>query len=132
MAANERPLSPHLTVYKIELPMLLSGLSRISGVALSVGSILLVTWIASAVHSAEVFSAMSSFLGSFIGQFLLFGWTFSLIYHSINGIRHLIWDTGNMLEVEQIYASSKVVAVLTPIITITVWLLGGGFPGGGA
>ncbi len=132
MATNERPLSPHLQIYKFELPMVLSGLHRITGVALSVGSILLIGWILSAVHSAETFNTMSSFLGGFIGQFLLFGWTFSLIYHSVNGVRHLIWDSGKMLEIEQINSSSKFVLVFTIVITIGVWLLGGGFPAGGA
>ncbi len=131
---NERPLSPHLTIYKVELPMMLSGLHRITGIALSVGSILLVGWIASAVHSADVFATMSAFLGSLLGQFLLLGWTFSLIYHSINGVRHLIWDTGALLEVEQIYSSSKITLGLTIVLTVLTWILGGGFPfqGGGA
>ncbi len=134
MPMNERPLSPHLQIYKLELPMLLSGLHRITGVALSVGSILLVAWISSAVHSAGAFASMSQFLNSFIGQFVLFGWTFSLIYHTVTGIRHLIWDTGAMLEVEQINSSSKIVVAVVAILTVLAWILGGGFPfsGGGA
>lgn len=134
MPMNERPLSPHLSIYKLELPMVLSGLHRITGIALSVGSILLVGWIASAVHSAEAFAAMSSFLNGFIGQFVLFGWTFSLIYHSVNGVRHLIWDTGRLLEVEEIHSSGKIVLAVAIILTLLAWVLGGGFPfsGGGA
>ncbi|MCR4297259.1 MAG: succinate dehydrogenase, cytochrome b556 subunit [Gallionella sp.] len=131
MTTNERPLSPHLQIYKVELPMLLSGLHRITGIALSVGSILLVAWILSAVHSAEAFAGMNRFLGGFIGQFVLFGWTFSLIYHSVSGIRHLIWDTGRLLEVKQIYSSSKIVVAITIVLTLLAWILGGGFPGGG-
>ena len=131
MTTNERPLSPHLQIYKVELPMLLSGLHRITGIALSVGSILLVAWILSAVHSAESFASMNRFLGGFIGQFVLFGWTFSLIYHSVSGIRHLIWDTGRLLEVKQIYSSSKIVVAITIVLTLLAWILGGGFPGGG-
>ena len=127
---NERPLSPHLQIYKLELPMVLSGLHRITGIALSVGSILLVAWILSAVLSAEVFASMNRFLGGFIGQFMLFGWTFSLIYHSVNGVRHLIWDTGRLLEVKQIYSSSKIVLAITIVLTLLAWILGGGFPGG--
>lgn len=130
MPMNERPLSPHLSIYKLDLPMVLSGLHRITGMALSVGSILLVAWIASAIHSDETFAMMSKFLGGFIGQFVLFGWTFSLIYHSVNGVRHLIWDTGKLLEVEQINSSGKFVAALTIVLTLLAWILGGGyFPG---
>ncbi len=130
MTMHERPLSPHLQIYKVELPMLLSGLHRITGIALSVGSILLVAWIASAVYSAEAFASLSRFLGSFIGQLMLFGWTFSLMHHTVNGIRHLIWDTGRMLDVKQIHASSKIGLSITIVLTVLAWILGGGFPGG--
>jgi len=132
MTTHERPLSPHLQIYKLELPMVLSGLHRITGIALSVGSILLVAWISSAVYSAEAFASMNRFLGGFIGQFVLFGWTFSLIYHSVSGVRHLIWDTGRLLEVEQIYSSSKIVLAIAIVLTVLAWILAGGFPGGGA
>jgi len=133
MAINERPLSPHLQIYKLELPMVLSGLHRITGIALSVGTILLVGWIASAAQSAGAFERLSQFLGGFVGQFLLFGWTFSLIYHSVSGVRHLIWDTGRMLEIDQIKTSSYVVLILSIVLTLLAWVLGGGyFPGGGA
>lgn len=130
MTMHERPLSPHLQIYKVELPMLLSGLHRITGIALSVGSLLLVAWLESAVYSAEAFAGMSRFLGSIIGQLMLFGWTFSLIYHSVSGVRHLIWDTGRLLEVKQIYSSSKIVLAITIVLTLLAWILGGGFPGG--
>ncbi len=132
MPMNERPLSPHLQIYKLELPMVLSGLHRITGIALSVGSILLVAWVVSAAHSAEAFASMSGFLGGFIGQFVLFGWAFSLIYHSVNGVRHLIWDTGRLLEIDEIHRSGKIVLALSVVLTLIAWLLAGGFPGGGA
>jgi succinate dehydrogenase / fumarate reductase cytochrome b subunit len=127
---HERPLSPHLSIYKVELPMMLSGLHRITGIALSVGSFLLVAWLESAVYSAEAFATLSRFLGSFIGQLMLFGWTFSLIYHSVSGVRHLLWDTGRLLEVKQIHSSSKFVVAITIVLTVLAWILAGGFPGG--
>lgn len=130
MTTNERPLSPHLSIYKVELPMMLSGLHRITGIALSVGSLLLVAWLESAVYSAEAFATLNRFLGSFIGQLVLFGWTFSLIYHSVSGVRHLLWDTGRLLEVKQIHSSSKVVVAITVVLTVLAWILAGGFPGG--
>jgi len=130
MIMNERPLSPHLQIYKVELPMMLSGLHRITGIALSVGSLLLVAWIESAVYSAQAFAGLSRFLGSFIGQLVLFGWTFSLIYHSVSGVRHLIWDTGRLLEVKEIYSSSRIVIGTAIVLTLLAWILAGGFPGG--
>jgi len=132
MPMNERPLSPHLQIYKLELPMVLSGLHRITGIALAAGTILLVGWIASAAHSAEAYAGMSHFLGGFIGQFVLFGWAFSLIYHTISGVRHLIWDTGRLLEIEQIDRSSVIVLGLSIVLTLVAWFLAGGWPGGGA
>ncbi len=130
MTTHERPLSPHLQIYKVELPMMLSGLHRITGIALSVGSLLLIAWLESAVYSAEAFATLNRFLGSFIGQLMLFGWTFSLIYHSVSGVRHLLWDTGSLLEVKQIYSSSKIVLAVAIVLTLLAWILGGGFPGG--
>ena len=131
MTTHERPLSPHLQIYKLELPMVLSGLHRITGIALSVGSILLVAWISSAVYSAEAFASMNRFLGGFIGQFVLFGWTFSLIFHSVSGVRHLIWDTGRLLEIKQIHSSGKIVLAIAIVLTLLAWILAGGFPVGG-
>ena len=130
MTINERPLSPHLQIYKLELPMVCSGLHRITGIALSVGSILLVAWLASAVYSAEAFADFSRFFGSIIGQLMLFGWTFSLIYHSVNGIRYLLWDTGRNLEIKQIHSSGTIGLAVAIILSVLAWILGGGFPGG--
>jgi len=113
--------------------MMLSGLHRITGIALSFGTVLLVGWLASAAQSAETYDSLSHFLGGFIGQIMLFGWTFSLLYHAVNGVRHLIWDTGRLLEVEQIKSSSVIVLGLSLVLTLLAWVLGGGyFFGGGA
>jgi len=132
MPINERPLSPHLQIYKLELPMVLSGLHRITGMALSVGTILLVGWIASAAQSVETYNSLSNFLGGYFGQFLLFGWSFSLIYHSVSGVRHLLFDTGRLLEVDQIKNSSIIVIALSIVLTLLAWVMAGGYyPGGG-
>jgi len=127
MPINQRPLSPHLQIYKLELSMVLSGLHRITGIALSVGTLLLVGWIASAAQSVEAYNRLSHFLGGIIGQLLLFGWAFSLLYHSVSGVRHLIWDTGRMLEIDQIKNSSIIVLALSILLTLLAWVLGGGY-----
>jgi len=100
--------------------------------ALSVGTILLVGWIASAAQSVETYNSLSNFLGGYFGQFLLFGWSFSLIYHSVSGVRHLLFDTGRLLEVDQIKNSSIIVIALSIVLTLLAWVMAGGYyPGGG-
>ncbi len=130
MSINERPLSPHLQIFKFELPMVASAIHRISGFALCIGFLMLVVWIASAVYSAAAFDVMSQILGSIPGQLVLFIWAFLLIYHTINGVRHLIWDTGRLLEIEQISSSSRFVLVISMILTVAAWIAGGGYPAG--
>lgn len=121
MSRGNRPLSPHLQVYRPQLTSVLSILFRIMGVATSVGSIVLIWWLAAAASGAEYFELVQSFLGSWFGRLLLFGWTFALVFHLCNGIRHLYWDAGKGLELETAYASGKAVIVFTVIITVGLW-----------
>ncbi|WP_179188281.1 succinate dehydrogenase, cytochrome b556 subunit [Kiloniella majae] len=121
MSRGNRPLSPHLQVYRPQLTSVLSILFRIMGVATSVGSIVLIWWLAAAASGAEYFELVQSFLGSWFGRLLLFGWTFALVFHLCNGIRHLYWDAGKGLELETAYASGKAVIVFTVIITLGLW-----------
>ncbi|WP_162937951.1 succinate dehydrogenase, cytochrome b556 subunit [Kiloniella sp. EL199] len=121
MSRGNRPLSPHLQVYRPQLTSVLSILFRIMGVATSVGSIVLIWWLAAAASGAEYFELVQSFLGSWFGRLLLFGWTLALVFHLCNGIRHLYWDAGKGLELETAYASGKAVIVSTVIITLGLW-----------
>ncbi len=121
MSRGNRPLSPHLQVYRPQLTSVLSILFRIMGVATSVGSIVLIWWLAAAASGAEYFELVQSFLGSWFGRLLLFGWTFALVFHLCNGIRHLYWDAGKGLELETAYASGKAVIVFSVIITLGLW-----------
>ncbi len=121
MSRGNRPLSPHLQVYRPQLTSVLSILFRIMGVATSVGSIVLIWWLAAAASGAEYFELVQSFLGSWFGRLLLFGWTFALVFHLCNGIRHLYWDAGKGLERETSYASGKAVIVFSVIITLGLW-----------
>ncbi|WP_417454830.1 succinate dehydrogenase, cytochrome b556 subunit [Kiloniella sp.] len=123
MSRGNRPLSPHLQVYRPQLTSVLSILFRIMGVATSVGSIVLIWWLAAAASGAEYFELVQSFLGSWFGRLLLFGWTFALVFHLCNGIRHLYWDAGKGLELETAYASGKAVIVFSVIITVGLWAL---------
>ncbi len=100
MRSADRPLSPHLQIYRWQLTSVLSILHRATGVALSAGTILLVWWLVAAASGPEAYEGVQEFLGSWLGLLLLFGWSLSLFYHLCNGIRHLVWDTGHALDLE--------------------------------
>jgi succinate dehydrogenase / fumarate reductase, cytochrome b subunit len=89
-----RPLSPHLTVYRPMLTMMMSIAHRITGAALYAGTVLLVWYLLAAVSGGEYFTFASWFFGSFLGQLILFGFTFALLHHFFGGIRHIVWDAG--------------------------------------
>jgi succinate dehydrogenase / fumarate reductase, cytochrome b subunit len=124
MISDPRPLSPHLQIYRWQLTAVLSILHRLSGIALAVGAVLLVSWFGSAADGSASFAQFQSFLGSLIGLVLLFGCSVALFYHLCNGIRHLWWDTGRGLELKNVYASGWTVLVATVALTVIVWGVG--------
>jgi len=121
MSTNERPLSPHLQIYRPQWSSVLSILHRISGVVLSVGTVLMVYWLAALARGPEAFEAMLGVMRSLPLQLLLVGWTLALFYHLLNGIRHLLWDTGMLLELGPARASGWTVVVLSLVLTAVVW-----------
>jgi succinate dehydrogenase / fumarate reductase cytochrome b subunit len=124
MSHVERPLSPHLQVYRWQLTSVLSILHRATGVALSVGSILLVLWLIGAAAAPDFYAGVQWFIGSWLGLILLFGWTASLFFHLCNGIRHLWWDTGQGLELAAVYTSGWTVLAATAVLTVLAWGFG--------
>ena len=124
MASSHRPLSPHLQVYRPQLTSMLSILHRLTGVALAVGTLLLIYWLAAAASGAEAFAGAQALIGSFFGRLLLFGWTFALFYHLCNGIRHLFWDAGKGLEIETAERSGWAVLIATGVLTLASWIFG--------
>lgn len=124
MASDNRPLSPHLQVYRPQWTSVLSITHRATGVALAVGTLHLVYWLASAAGGPESYAAFQRFAGSFFGQLILFGWTACLFYHLANGIRHLVWDAGHGLELDQAYKSGMVVVGATAVLTVIAWIWG--------
>jgi succinate dehydrogenase / fumarate reductase cytochrome b subunit len=123
-ATPSRPLSPHLQIYKPQLTSVLSISHRITGVALSVGTLLLVAWIAATAKGPDTFAIVAGFLGSPIGLLLLFGWSVALFYHLANGIRHLFWDAGYGFEIETAYRSGWIVLGATIALTVLAWIAG--------
>ncbi len=124
MQRSERPLSPHLQVYRPQLTSILSILNRLTGVGLAVGTLLLVYWLAAAASGPDAFATAQDLVGSFLGRLLLFGWTFSLFYHLCNGVRHMAWDAGYGFELEQIYRSGWFVVGASVVLTLGFWILG--------
>ena len=124
MPSGSRPLSPHLQVYRPQWTMVLSISHRITGVGLSLGTLLLVYWLAAAAAGPEAFETAQEVIGSWIGRLFLFGWTFALFYHLCNGIRHLVWDAGYGFELETAYRSGLAVLVSSGVLTLLSWILG--------
>ncbi len=124
MAAPNRPLSPHLQIYKPQLTSFLSICHRMTGIGLAVGVLFLVCWLSSAATGPESFARIQEFNGSWFGRLLLFGWTFALFYHLCNGIRHLFWDAGKGFEMEIVNRSGVMVLLGAGALTLIAWIWG--------
>ncbi|MEQ8709786.1 MAG: succinate dehydrogenase, cytochrome b556 subunit [Rhodospirillales bacterium] len=124
MATKARPLSPHLQVYRPQITSVLSISHRITGIALAVGTILLVYWLGAAASGPEAYATARGFIGSWFGLLLLFGWSFCLFYHLANGIRHLFWDAGKGFEIETMELTGKIVVAAAVVLTVLAWVIG--------
>lgn len=124
MTPAQRPLSPHLQIYRPQLTSVLSITHRLTGIVLSVGSIFLVWWLVAAAAGDYAFASAQEFWGSWFGILMLVGWTFSLFFHLCNGIRHLVWDTGHGLELQQTYLSGWIVLATSAGLTLIAWIAG--------
>jgi succinate dehydrogenase / fumarate reductase cytochrome b subunit len=121
-ASRARPLSPHLQIYRWQLPMTLSISHRITGIGLAVGTLVLAWWVIAAATGPDAFATAQSFLGSALGRLLLFGWTVAFYFHALNGVRHLLWDTVHAIELPAVYRGGWAVLVLTLVLTLVTWL----------
>jgi len=115
---TDRPLSPHLQVYKPQLTAVLSIAHRGSGVFLVIGTLLLVYWLTSLAQGQASYEQAQAFFGSIPGRIILFPWVLALFYHLCNGIRHLFWDMGSGFEITTVYASGKLVVVASIALTL--------------
>jgi len=121
MATRERPMSPHLQVYRWQITMTMSILHRITGVAITFGAFGLAWWLVALAEGGEQYARASAIVSSPLGMMLLFGFSLSLVYHLLNGIRHLLWDMGWGFEIPEIYRSGWAVLVLTVVFTAAIW-----------
>lgn len=123
MQTTHRPLSPHIQVYRPQITSVLSILHRITGVALTAGTLFLAWWLVSAAYDAEAFAGSQAFLGSWFGHLLLWAFTFALYYHLGNGIRHLAWDFGWGFEMETVRLTGIAMLVFASAATVITLIL---------
>lgn len=130
MDNSNRPLSPHLQIYKPQLTSLLSIAHRASGVFLVIGTLLLVYWLTALAQGPESYAQAQAFFGSGFGRSILFPWVFALFYHLCNGIRHLFWDMGVGFEITTVYASGKWVVGAAAVLTLIAFIMAYAMRGG--
>jgi succinate dehydrogenase / fumarate reductase, cytochrome b subunit len=121
--ARARPLSPHLSVYRLTLTMAMSIIHRITGAALYVGVLLLAWYLIAASLDAAAFSVASGFLNSILGRLILFGFTWALFNHMLGGVRHIIWDAGHGMDAPQREWLTMATLVGGVALTIAVWAI---------
>jgi succinate dehydrogenase / fumarate reductase cytochrome b subunit len=118
---RERPMSPHVQVWRWHVTMATSIMHRVSGVGLYVGALILAGWAVSLAQGPEAYEDFKALMGSMIGQVVLFLLTAAAFYHLANGIRHLVWDAGKGLNVRSANASSWFVIFFTAAATLVLW-----------
>ena len=116
-----RPLSPHLSIYRWPISMTISILHRVTGVALSVGLIVLTVWLSALSIGAPAYEQISALMQSVLGRLMLAGFSFAFFFHLCNGIRHLFWDVGKGFEMRQVNASAWSVVVASSALTVWLW-----------
>jgi succinate dehydrogenase / fumarate reductase cytochrome b subunit len=128
--AVERPLSPHLGIYRPQINMVMSIVHRLTGSALYLGTVLLATWLIAAAMGEQAFAAVSEVFGHPLGKVVLLGYTWALVHHMLGGIRHLVWDTGRCLEPRAADALAWLTIVGSLALTAALWAAGISLRGG--
>jgi succinate dehydrogenase / fumarate reductase cytochrome b subunit len=121
---SKRPLSPHISIYKPIPTMVVSIVHRLTGAVLYLGTLLLVWWLIGAATSEAYFNYVNSFIGSFLGRLILFGFTWALIQHTLGGIKHLFWDVGYGFEKDFSTKIAWLTVIASILLTFAVWYVG--------
>ena len=129
-APSARPLSPHLTIYRPMLTMMMSIVHRITGAALYFGMLLMVWWLLAAASGPNPYANVQWFTGTLIGRLILFGYSWALLHHMLGGIRHLIWDTGRGFGPSEREWLTLATLVGSIVLTIILWVVASFFIGG--
>jgi succinate dehydrogenase / fumarate reductase, cytochrome b subunit len=122
--AIERPLSPHLSIYRRQINMVMSILHRLTGSALYVGTLLLAAWLIATAMGEKEFELINTVFGHPLGKLVLFGYTWALIHHMLGGIRHLLWDTARGLQIWQVNVLSWLTVIGSVALTLAIWGFG--------
>lgn len=117
----ERPLSPHLQIYKLTLTMAMSIVHRILGGALYFGTVLLAAFLVAAASGKGAYDVAAAIYGSWFGKLVLFGYTWALLHHMAGGLRHLVWDTGRGLTDPDRENIVKATLVASVVATVLIW-----------
>jgi succinate dehydrogenase / fumarate reductase cytochrome b subunit len=123
-APAERPLSPHLQIYRPMLTMMMSIVHRITGAGLYFGTLLVAWWLIAAASGPAAYAWIEWFMGSLVGRLVLFGYTWALIHHMLGGIRHLIWDTGRGFGPQEREWLVRAGLAGSIGLTIFIWIIG--------
>ena len=127
MIDNQNPLSPHLQIYRWHISSLISITHRISGVINLLALILIFYWLVVLSFGESNYESFLLIVNSFFGKFLLVGFTWSMIFHLLSGIRHLAWDLGYGYEIKTANISGVIVIIFSLALTIIFWLFARGF-----
>ncbi len=119
--SDPRPLSPFTTIWRWHITMVTSILHRLSGIALYGGAFVFVAWLVAAAMGQTVYGRFSALMGTIPGLVVLFGLTLALCFHLLNGVRHLVWDTGAGYEKATADRSAWLVLVLALLLTVAIW-----------
>ncbi len=120
----ERPLSPHLQIYRITMTMMMSIAHRVSGAMLYFGTFLLAWWLIAAASNETYFNHVNALFSTYIGRFILLGYTWALIHHMLGGMRHLLWDTGSGFGKKTLEVLAYGTLIGSIALTVLVWFVG--------
>ena len=127
MTDNQNPLSPHLQIYRWHISSLLSITHRIAGVINLLALILIFFWLLGLSFGENNYELFLLIINSFFGKFILIGFTWSMSFHILSGIRHLVWDLGYGFEIKTANISGIIVIICSLVLTIIFWLFARGF-----
>jgi succinate dehydrogenase / fumarate reductase, cytochrome b subunit len=121
--ADRRPLSPHLTIYRVQINTVMSIVHRLTGAALYFGTLLLAIWLISAAMGEDQYNRINALFAHPLGKLVLFGYTWAVLHHMLGGVRHFIWDTGRALTIPQVNFVSWLTIILSITLTLAVWAI---------
>ena len=119
--SRPRPLSPHLSIWRFQLPAVMSITHRITAVILTSGTVLLTAWLLAVAFGENSFNVVSMMISHPLGQFVMFGYSVVLFYHASNGVRHLFWDFGKGLDISGVYSSGRIALATMVVLTVGFW-----------